>query len=318
MELNIMKPVLIIGIGRAGSEIAMNIKNQMDSNYLLVSNDEKDFKNISNSIKINSNGIINPSANVIRSCTYKIKDKFKDKISEYQTIIIITNLAGNNGNGISPVLARICRQENKNLISLIIMPFKFEKDKLFMSSVSLKHLQRASNCMMVFDNNALLDSNPNLTKLECNRISINTMSSIIHLLKSPNLSKKINLITTSGITEDLEKSLGDSIKMLYKNVSPENVDKTILHILLSDDHTTIGCINHIANIVENIYMNENVVSVSYTKSIKKPKIILVASLNDHSRMNFNDPLTIIPINNEIDYEEPDCEINYNLSLQQLE
>ncbi len=321
MVMDIIKPVLIIGVGGAGSEIATNINQQFDSECLLISTHDKDLnKDVSRSVKITTDQIINPSINTIKSSTYRANNKIKDIIIGYKTIIIVANLSGKNGNGIAPTISQICRNENKNLISLIIMPFKFEKSRLFISSISLKHLKRDSDCMIIFDNNALLDSNPNLTKSECHEISVDTMDKIIQLLKSPELSKNTNLVTTSKYANDFELMLKDSLKMLYQNVEPANVNKTILHVLLSNN-AKLGEVNRISNIIENIYNCSNIVSTSYSKSLNRSKVILIASIKNNYKMNFNkyDPLEAIPYNNEVDCNEMEYNINCKLpSLYQLE
>ena len=76
---------------------------------------------------------------------------------------------------------------------------------------------------------------------------------------------------------NFEWMLTDSLKMLYKNVKPENVTQTIVHILLSKNSKLLE-VNYISNVIENIYNCNNVVTTSYTKSTNTPKIILVASI----------------------------------------
>lgn len=314
-----MKPILVIGIGGSGSKIATSIYKKLDSECLLISTYEEDLKNVVKSIKITTDQIINPSINTIKSYTYKTKDKIKKIIDKYNTIVIIANLSGNNGNGIAPILSQICHSAKKNIVSLVIMPFGFEKNRLFISNVSLKHLRRNSDCMMIFDNNALLDSNPNLTASECHEISSDTMNKIIHLLKSPELSRDTNLVTTSKNMNSFELMLTDSLKMLYKNVKPENVTQTIVHVLLSKNSKLLD-VNYISNIIENIYNCNNVVTASYSKSTNMPKIILVAAIKNNHDMNFNkyDPLESIPTSNKIDCNDMEYNTNCKLPLYQLE
>ena len=60
----------------------------------------------------------------------------------------MSNLAGKAGAGIGPVVSRICKQEQKNLLSFAIMPFKFEKERIFQSGVALKRIRQDSECCM--------------------------------------------------------------------------------------------------------------------------------------------------------------------------
>src|SRR3989338_7456117 len=86
----------------------------------------------------------------------------KSKISNYSTIVLMTNLAGKTGSAISPVVSEICKESGKGLVSFAIMPFKYEKDRIFNSGVSLKRVKANSECTIVLDNDSLLESNPDL------------------------------------------------------------------------------------------------------------------------------------------------------------
>ena len=109
----------------------------------------------------------------------------------------MSNLAGKAGAGIAPVVSRICKKEQKNLLSFAIMPFKFEKERIFQSGVSLKRLREDSNCTIVLDNDALLDSNPDLTQNQCFEIANNAIEGMVNSLKSSEISS--DLTVTSAL-----------------------------------------------------------------------------------------------------------------------
>ena len=68
----------------------------------------------------------------------------------------MTNLAGKSGSAISPIVSEICRELDVGLVSFAIMPFKYEKDRIFNSGVSLKRLKEDSECTIVLYNDSLL------------------------------------------------------------------------------------------------------------------------------------------------------------------
>ena len=140
MNFQITEPILIIGIGGVGAKLAMQAKELLNSEILLISNDKKDLKS-DNSIVISTQSVINPSIQLIRGSTYKVSENIKNEASKYSTIIILANLAGKSGAAIAPAISHLCKKEGKNVISFAIMPFKFEKDRIFHAGISLKRLR---------------------------------------------------------------------------------------------------------------------------------------------------------------------------------
>ena len=73
------------------------------------------------------------------------------------------------------------------------MPFKFEKDRIFQSGISLKRLRTNSDCTIIIDNDALLDSNPDLTPQKCYDITNKAIQCLTSSVKSSTLSNDTNI-----------------------------------------------------------------------------------------------------------------------------
>ena len=141
MNFQLSEPILIVGIGGVGTKLATKAKEFLNSDCLLISNDQKDLNSSCNSISISTKSVLNPSVQLIRGSTYQVSENIKKEISRYSTIVILANLAGKSGAAIAPAISHLCNEENKNVISFAIMPFKFEKDRIFQSGISLKRLR---------------------------------------------------------------------------------------------------------------------------------------------------------------------------------
>ena len=163
MTFQLVEPILLIGLGGVGARLTEKAKKSLNSDCLLISHDQKDLT-IENSIKISTKSVVNPSTHLIRGSALETSDEIKKNIVNYSTVILMSNLAGKAGAGIGPIVSRICKQEQKNLLSFVVMPFKFEKERIFQSGISLKRIRQDSQCTIVVDNDALLDSNPDLTQ----------------------------------------------------------------------------------------------------------------------------------------------------------
>ena len=246
MTFQLTEPILVIGLGGVGTRLAEKTKKSLNSDCLMISHDQNDIT-AENSIKISTKSVVNPSTHLIRGSTLETSDEIKKNIANYSTIILMSNLAGKAGTGIGPIVSKICKQEQKNLLSFAVMPFKFEKERIFQSGIALKRIRQDSQCTIVVDNDALLDSNPDLTQKQCYDISNNAIESMVHSLKSSEISDNTNILSTSKTADDIEVSLKDSLRMLYEDAPPNSIKRSMLYVY-GDGNIPVGVLNTISNI----------------------------------------------------------------------
>ena len=313
MTFQLTEPILIIGLGGVGAKLTEKAKKSLNSDCLLISHDQKDLTP-ENSIKISTKSIINPSAHLIRGSALETLDEIKKNISNYSTIILMSNLAGKAGIGIGPIISKICKEEEKNLLSFAIMPFKFEKERIFQSGIALKRIREDSHCTIVLDNDALLDSNPELTLNQCYDISNRAIDSMVLSLKSSDISDDTNILSVSKTSNDVEISLKDSLRMLYEDVPPNSIKRSMLYVY-HGSNIPVGVLNSISNITGGIFDED---SIHVDMSSEESKVVMLSSVQGEIRFDKYDPLGIIPSENTIDWDEPDCSIDCELNLKQLE
>ena len=313
MTFQLTEPMLIIGLGGVGAKLAEKAKESLNSDCLLISHDQKDLTP-ENSIKISTKSVVNPSAHLIRGSTLETLDEIKKNISNYSTIILMSNLAGKAGIGIGPIISKICKEEEKNLLSFAIMPFKFEKERIFQSGIALKRVREDSHCTIVLDNDALLDSNPELTLKQCYDISNKAIDSVVLSLKSSEISDDTNILSVSKTSNDLEISLKDSLRMLYEDVPPNSIKRSMLYVY-HGSNIPVGVLNSISNITGGIFDED---SIHVDMSSEESKVVMLSSVQGEIRFDKYDPLGMIPSENTIDWDEPDCSIDCKLNLKQLE
>jgi len=313
MTFQLTEPILLIGLGGVGVNLAEKAKKSLNSDCLMISHDQKDLT-AENSIKISTKSVVNPSTHLIRGSTLETSDEIKKNIANYSTVILISNLAGKAGVGIGPIVSRICKQEQKNLLSFTIMPFKFEKERIFQSGIALKRIRQDSQCTIVVDNDALLDSNPDLTQKQCYDISNKAIDGVMHSLKSSEISEDINILSTGKATDDIESSLKDSLRMLYEDAPPNSIKRSILYVY-GGSNIPVGVLNTISNITGGTF-DEN--STHIEMSSEESKVIMLSSIQGETRFDKYDPLGIISPEKTIDWDEPECSIDCELDLKQLE
>ena len=316
MSFQVKEPILVVGLGGAGSKLAVQAKDIVNSDCLIISNDQKDLQAECQTISVSTGSVVNPSVQMIRGSTYKVSEDIKSTISKYSTVIIMANLAGKSGSAISPVVSEICRESNVGLVSFAIMPFKYEKDRIFNSGVSLKRLKADSNCTIVLDNDSLLESNPELSTKACYEIANSAVIKVVDSLHYSEISPETNIITTSKEGQNIEESLRDSLKMLYGTTSPKSVKRSILYV--AGENIPVGVLNSITNMTRGI-LNENNSQVDLaTSSSKESKFVMLSSIQGMTKFENYDPLGIIPQEDTLDWSNPDCSIDCKLDLYQLE
>ncbi|MDH5665366.1 MAG: cell division protein FtsZ, partial [Nitrosopumilus sp.] len=288
MSFQVKEPVLIIGIGGVGSKLALQAKESLNSDCMVISNDKKDLSQESLSIHVSTDSVVNPSVQLIRGSTYKVEDEIKSKISGYSTVILMSNLAGKAGSAMAPVISEICKKSDAGLISFAIMPFKYEKDRIFNSGVSLKRVRENSECTVVLDNDSLLESNPDLSPKSCYEIANSAMMHVIESLGTSEISSETNVISTSKNGQNIEDSLRDSLKMLYGNAPPNSVKRSMLYVV-GGNNIPVGVINSITNLTAGI-VNESNSQIDMTSESEDSKVVMLSSIQGMTKFDSYDPL----------------------------
>jgi cell division protein FtsZ len=316
MSFQVKEPILVIGLGGVGSKLAIKAKDSLNSDCLLISNDTKDFSSENPSVHVSTDSVINPSVQLIRGSTYNVVDEIKSKISGYSTVILMSNLAGKAGSAISPVVSEMCKDVGKGLISFAIMPFKYEKDRIFNSGLALKRIRENSECTVVLDNDSLLESNPDLNPKACYDIANSALMHVVESLGSSEISNETNILTTGKDGQNIEDSLRDSLKMLYNNVAPNSVKRSMLYVV-GGNNIPVGVINSITNLTAGI-LNESNSQIDMTSSADESKVVMLSSIQGMTKFDNYDPLGMIPQEDTLDWSTPDCSIDCELDLYQLE
>jgi cell division protein FtsZ len=315
MSFQVKEPILIIGLGGAGSKLASEAKKSLNSDCLVISNDEKDCVS-EDSIHVSTDSVVNPSVQLIRGSTYKVSDEIKSKISKYSTIILMSNLAGKAGSAIAPVVSELCKESDIGLISFAIMPFKYEKDRIFNSGISLKRVRENSECTIVLDNDSLLESNPDLSPKACYDIANSAIMHVVKSLGTSEISDETSILSTSKDGQNIEDSLRDSLKMLYENAPPNSIKRSMLYVV-GGGNIPVGVLNSITNLTRGI-VSEASSQIDMESTSNESKIVMLSSIQGMTKFDNYDPLGMIPQENTLDWETPDCSIDFKLDLYQLE
>ncbi len=322
LGVEIKTPITLVGVGGVGAKLAAQARTKLGAECLLISNDRNDLKHSDcESVLIDVKHLLNPSQNSIRGTVIESQDTIMDRLNDCSTVIVIGNLAGKTGVAISPLVAKMAKQMKKNVVSFAIMPFKFETNRLFSAGVALRRLKESSDCMVIVDNDALLFNNPDLTPQDCYRITNGALLEVVgSLANGISLSEEMNVLCTSkDSVNDAESALKDSIKMLYSDVDPDKVKRAMLYVI-GGDMVPVGVLNALVNSVHNI-LGENGAEVDLSissSSSKCVRVLLMASVLERTRFDDYDPLSILPKDSVMDWDEIECELKIGMNIPRMD
>jgi len=310
--IELRKPALLIGIGKIGKDIVSKL-NDVEHDFLLISNNKEDLE-VSSSLHIDCKSWINPSSYKIRSFLEFHKEEICSKLSEYQTIILVTSLGEKTGIAIAPIISHIAKDTlNKRLISVVTMPFGHEKDRLFQASISLKRISLDSDINFVVDNDAYVELNPHLTIEDCSKITDEIVLNAIKLIPQITLNLGTNLVSGTLKESNIEVGIKDLIAQLYSSLGTSSITKSVLYVNGARNEP-IGRLNEmLSNFQNSMEGDTNDVSFVVTDSSRN-NMQLIASIKGRTKFDSYDPLNLIPDENILDWDIPESHPNINLPL----
>lgn len=310
--IELRKPELLIGIGKIGKDIISKL-NDVEHDFLLISNNKGDLE-VSSSIHIDCKSWMNPSTYKIRSFLEFHKEEICSKLSEYQTIILVTSLGEKTGIAIAPIISHIAKNIlNKRLISVVTMPFGHEKDRLFQAGISLKRISLDSDINFVVDNDAYVEINPRLTIEDCSNITAEIVLNAIKLIPQITLNLGTNLVSGTLKEDNIEVGIKDLIAQLYSSLGTSTITKSVLYVDGARNEP-IGRLNEmLSNFQNSMEGDTNDVSFVVTDSSRN-NMHLIASIKGRTKFDSYDPLNLIPDENILDWDIPESHPNINLPL----
>lgn len=286
---------LIVGIGGGGSRLAENTYSMLDADCLIMSTDTADATFPHPHIRILCDKMVNPSVASIRASSQEAMDSLQKVMVEYDTVIVLANLAGRTGAAMAPLITEMGHKLQNTIISLCVMPFRFEKDRIFNSGVALQRIQAVSNSLIILDNDALLECNPNLTVRECYRVGNDAMAGVLSSFGNAQLSGQ-HVVAAGPKRSDMDGALHDAIKMLYATAPPNSVKRSIIYVA---GNMPVGTIEEISRLTSGVTN----ASVEVVTDHDDTGMMMVSALSTLSKFEAYDPLSDIPT--KLDYEYPD-------------
>lgn len=162
--------IKVIGIGGAGTNTVtrlhkMGIKSaetiamNTDMNHLkLVEADRRVLIGGSMTRGLGAGGFPEVGAKAAEQS----RDKIAEMVKDTELVFITAGMGGGTGTGAAPVVAQAAKDAGAIVVSMVTYPFALERARLEKADWGLEALKKASDTVVVIDNNRLVKYVPNL------------------------------------------------------------------------------------------------------------------------------------------------------------
>lgn len=344
--IKMRKPVLLLGVGGLGSRLASKIAKELGCACSIVTDDERCHTGGYPTVLIDTKSWINPSGRKLRFYAQASVDRIKSLIAGYRTILIIGNLAGKAGIALCPSICNMIRNQpyvsnqisegtisssrlrpqsiatanDIDVITFVIMPFSFEKSRIFDAGISLRRIRESSGAVVVIDNDAFLDNNPDLTISQCYDLTNQAIFDTISSIYQTEFNADLNLLSVGRSDRDsVSNSALDSLAMLLDNADIESVKRTLIYVM-GGDRISVGAMNGLVSTVQSVLRDDNLSDVNLM--VSNPghvNVHLLSSIISRTKFDSYDPLSeIIPSKNNLDWDELDSFPEISLDIKDVE
>ncbi|MDI1495733.1 MAG: cell division protein FtsZ [Cenarchaeum symbiont of Oopsacas minuta] len=308
MECKLEGKILLIGIGNIGSKMASLASKSTGWNCVQIGT--KRFCSDYDHIDISNYRVLNPSMRLLRASALNSIKMVTERIRKYDSVIIFAALGEKEGAALAPMVLHACK--NMPTASFVTMPFAYEKERIFESGVALKRVMAESGFTSIVDNEAIHESNPDLSIVECHTIACDAVLYVLNSLGDYNVPGKTSIISSTRTGQNVEESLRDSLKMLYNSTSGRT-GHSILYI--SGSNIPVGVIDAASKLLHDACGSSNIATDSTDGSVK---MVMTSAVVGKTRFDLYDPLGTIPIDSTLDWDELECGLNVKLDIKQLE
>lgn len=300
---------LVVGIGGAGSRLAARAARTLHLECVTVSADASDRVPGHRFIHVKCGALANPSVHSIRGAAQPALRDLEDVSEGHGTVLLAANLAGRTGAALAPLVSGALA--GRRLVSFVIMPFGYEEDRLFQAGVALARIRGDSHSTVILDNDSMLECNPDLSVDSCYEAGNGALAGIMGSVGRAALAGDC-VVSAGPENRSMDESMRDSIKMLYETAPPHSVKRSVLYMSGS---VPVGVVESVSRLTRGI--TDAPVAV-VTGASSRSGVVLVSATDALAKFEGYDPLSVIPKDRTLDWEEPERSVHVDLGLYQLE
>jgi cell division GTPase FtsZ len=255
-------------------------------------------------------------------------DQIRKTLADSKYVFIISGLGGNIGSGLSPFLAKVAKESKAVVVSIVAMPFKFEKNKHFYAGVALRQIRKLSDAVIIIDNESLLESAPKESMLNVYALVNEKISTALNKLIEPpqgrevgvGLKKFVETINREGYAilsvcesfKAAEEAVAGASRSMHQIAEPDQARNAILCIMSNGNVSTEDVATSVSRL-GSLFGNGSA-EIQYGISMSNRRgltaILLTSGFRD-TKFSDYDPVTKILHGFEVD-EDLDTSLNVKL------
>ena len=316
--------ILAIGLGKSGCSILSKLEKQTPiiDDFFYIHSDpiSSPLSSTGHSVKINLKFGGNLSPRLIRSLSYEQISSFSNNLDNVDCVIIVYNPGENLSSALAPLITEMCTEREIKCLSILSMPYEFEKHKHFNAGLTLTKIRQHSANIILIDNDEILDSLPRIPLDTAFDLVYSKIALSISYLFNPKVCDFDNLFEitdddkyslmsfgeSSDNYNDGEKAVKNALHMLSNTTNTSSIEKILLFINGNDKLSTTDLASSI-NLVKG-QVGENISQFSHnynTISSSDTMAVLISSGLTQTKFDDYDPLANIlngqNLDNDLEY-----------------
>jgi len=334
-----MDKVLAIGVGTAGCRMLSNLESEKIhvDNYAYISCEKNDMdcSSLGKKLFIDSGFVGQNIPSNIRGTAQRYEKEIRRILSGSRLVFLVGGLGGATGSGLIPLIGEIAKEEGVLTISIIAMPFSFEKSKHFYAGISIKNVRRNSDAVIIIDNDMISSYKDQMSishfysiineriAIALSKIADSTgelsvgMNRMVDTILNDGYS--ILSIGTSSSINRVEEATVRAAESIFPVAEPEEASKVILY-LLGDQRLGPNEFMISTSRLNTMLGNGGLqVQLGFSSNSSNTiTAILLASGFKSTKFDDYDPLSKILHDRSIDFDMESCIDKQLLNLRQLE
>ncbi len=267
--------IKVIGCGGAGNNMvtwlykrgikgAEIIAVNTDQQHLKISEADKKFiigKELT--IGLGCGGFPQKGAEAAKESLAELKSVLKDA----DMVFVCAGMGGGTGTGSAPVTAQLCKDMGAIVIGTVTMPFNIERARIEKAEFGLEQLRKASDTVIVIDNNRLVEIAGNLPIQQAfavaNELVATMIKGIVETIAIPSLVNldfaDVKAIMTNGgvaaigvgssdTTNRVEEAVKGALENPLLDINYAGATGALIHVWGGPD-MTLEEINHVGELV---------------------------------------------------------------------
>ncbi len=215
---------------------------------------------------------------VAAKCADMSRGEIEKALEGYNLVFVAAGMGGGTGTGAAPTVAKIAREMGATVIATVTFPFNLERSRKQKAEWGLENLQKQADCVIVIENDKLLQYVPNLPIERAfelvDNITGNAVKGIADAITLPSLinldyADLRNVVRDTGTAvisigsgsghDKVEQAIRSTRTHPLLDVEYDGAKGALIHVI-GGANLTIGDATRIGNgVTENLANNANVI-----------------------------------------------------------